>query len=103
MKRFILAAAATACITSAAYAESRVEVAVPANISDKAAAEKYVSDVMTAINKVCRRASSPVIGSNYYRYRSCLVETRAALAAEEPTGLLAAELGVAPSVTVASR
>jgi hypothetical protein len=103
MKRFIIAAAATVCITSAAYAETTVEVAVPANISDKAVADKYVSDVLAAVNKVCRRAASPVIGGNYYRYRACVEDTKAQIASEEPTGLLSAKAGEERAVTVAAR
>ncbi len=103
MKRFIAAAAVTACLTSAAYADNQVEVAVPANLSDKQVAEQYVSDVLAAVNKVCRRASSPVIGGNYYRYRACVEDTKSAVASQEPTGLLADRLGVAPAVSVAAR
>ena len=103
MKRLIVAAASVACLTSAAYAEPQVEVAVPANLSDKTVAAQYVSDVMAAVNKVCRRAAAPIVGANYYRFRACVEHTKATVAAQEPTGLLADRLGVTPAVTVASR
>lgn len=102
MKRFVLAAAATACISSAAYAETSVAVAVPSNISDKTVADQYVSDVRAAVNKVCRTVSSPVIGVNYYRYRACVEDTQQRVAGQDPTGLLSGK-AAATSLTVAAR
>jgi UrcA family protein len=86
MKRMLITAAATLTLAGAAYAQP-VTVMVPSDLSTKESVELYKSKLESAINEVCRRAAGPVVGVAYYTYKACVANTRADVAASEPTGL----------------
>jgi hypothetical protein len=88
MKRLILSLTGAISLTGAAFADS-VTVSVPANVNTQEGAAAYTSALDRAVSKVCRNAFSPVIGTNYFAYKACLVQTRLDVAKLEPTGLYA--------------
>ena len=77
---------ASLSLASAAFAEP-VTVMVPKDLSTKESVELYKTKLDSAVSKVCRRASGPVVGLAYYTYKDCLALTRADVAKSEPTGL----------------
>lgn len=101
--KMLLAAALAAFACSPAFAEKRVTVSVPSDLSNPAVARAYTNALMHAAVTVCTKETAPVIGLNYYAYKACLKATRRNIAASEPTGLLAARLGLRTSLAVASK
>jgi len=86
MKRAFLPLTASLAFVGAAFAEP-VTVMVPKDLSTKESVELYKTKLDSAVSKVCRRASGPVVGLAYYTYKDCLALTRADVAKSEPTGL----------------
>ena len=88
MKRIVILTAIVLSTATAAYA-GPVAVETPKPPVSLEAAEAYVTKLERAVKQVCYRASSPVIGVNYYGYLACIKETRARVAKQDPTGLYA--------------
>ena len=104
MKTLLITSLVFAGVCAPAMArEPSIEVLVPANIAEPAVAEAYKDELKNAINWVCRRAVGPAIGVAYYTLQSCIDETTEQVAAEEPTGLLAASLGKSKTVVLADQ
>lgn len=99
VQALIIAAFSTTAV-AAANAE-KVTVSIPSNVAEPAAAAAYTDNLMRATATVCSRETSPVAGTNYYRFRACLKQTRADVAAKDPTGLLAQRLGLSSSLAMA--
>lgn len=100
MKRIAIFAAITLS-AAAAHADPVLVEAPKAPVSSEQA-EAYVAKLDKAVKEVCYAASAPVYGMNYYAYLSCLKQTRADVAKQDPTGLYAG-LGSAGSLTLAAR
>lgn len=103
MKRLILTALASLSIASAAVAETTItrEVAIPKVLSSPAEIENYTQALEAAVKRVCRDAEGPNFGITRYRYVECVKTTRAQVAANDPTGLYAASLGLSTRTEVA--
>jgi len=89
MKRIILSLTGALSLAGAAFADTTT-VSIPANVQTPEGAVAYTTALDRAVARVCRNAFSPLIGINYYSYRTCLAKTRAETARQEPTGLYAA-------------
>jgi hypothetical protein len=101
MKRALLALAPLAFAVSA-HADP-VEVSVPADTSSQAAATAYTDALLSAVDKVCREETGPRLGVGYWTYLACKKATTEQVAFTEPTGLLAARLGLKTPVELASK
>lgn len=89
MKRIMIFAFAS-IIALAAHADP-VLVSTPKAPYSADQADAYVVSLETAIKRVCREAPAPVVGLGFYSYLSCIKETRAEVAKQDPTGLYAGE------------
>lgn len=104
MKKLLITSLAFAGVcASAAAEETSIEVVVPANVTEPAAAEAYKAELTDAIKDVCRRATGPAVGLAYYTLLDCIERTTQKVAAEEPTGLFAAAKGQPRSVVLADQ
>ncbi|MDZ4760326.1 MAG: hypothetical protein SGJ21_04575 [Alphaproteobacteria bacterium] len=102
MQRFLLTLAFPLVVCAAAFAEP-VTVYVPRDTASAASAEAYVGDLMEAVDKVCREETGPLAGLGYWSYRACRKATMKDVALREPTGLLAARLGLKSPVQYAGK
>lgn len=89
----VLAGVGATALPPAIAEKTSIEVSVPADLSDAATAQAYKAELTGAIRDVCRKAAAPVIGINYYTMMKCIERTTQQVAAEEPTGILAASIG----------
>ncbi len=104
MKRIVISALVSAFVCGSALADTKsIEVPVPTNIEDAEVAQAYTTALLKAISSVCQRETSPTIGVALYTYRTCIADTRLAIAKTEPTGLLAARLGTDTSIRLAEQ
>jgi hypothetical protein len=95
MIRTLLASLTLVCMAPVASADTyRIEVAVPADLSDEAAVTEFVAELKKAVRRECARASSPMIGHNYDRLTACIKATEIEVAKQDTTGLFAAALGI---------
>jgi hypothetical protein len=95
MIRTLLASLTLVCMTPAAFANTfRIDVTVPADLSDEAAVTKFVAELKKAVRSECARANSPMIGLNYDSYAVCVKAAEIEVAKQDTTGLFAAAIGV---------
>ena len=99
MKRLIISAVAGLSLGAAAYADTTVTTP-KAPVSKETAAE-YVAKLDAAVQRECLRASSPLIGTNFYTYKACLTATRAEVEKKDPTGIYASRDSDAATVLAA--
>lgn len=99
LKSLVIAAIS---LTAAVAHADPVRVATPKGPVTVASASAYVNELDAAVQRVCRRAASPIIGTNYYLYMDCLKRTRADVAKKDPTGLYALR-GQTAGTALASR
>lgn len=99
----VLAGVGATALPPAMAEETSIEVLVPADLSDPAIANAYQAELTAAIQGVCRKATAPVIGINYYTMTDCIKRTTAKVAAEEPTGILAESIGATKPVVLADQ
>jgi hypothetical protein len=103
MKRIILSLTGAMTLAGAAFADTTT-VSIPANVQTREGATAYTSALDKAVARVCRNEFSPIIGINYYNYRTCLAKTRAEIARQEPTGLYATRFSnPGPSLALAAK
>lgn len=104
MKKLLITSLVLAGVCAPALAEeTSIEVVVPANIAEPAVAEAYKAELEKAIKVVCRKAANPPIGLGYYTMLDCVEETTKQVAADDPTGLLAASIGQPRTVVLAGQ
>jgi hypothetical protein len=87
MKRFAILAAAAVFLPASALADTTV--LTPKNAASKEEVAVYVAKLDAAVHRECQKLVGPVIGSAYYAFKSCLVQTRSVVARKDPTGLYA--------------
>jgi hypothetical protein len=92
MKTVVLAVAAL-CAAAPAIASPAVSIELPANPSDAAEAERFVSTVETTIERLCAREVGLVMGPGWWAYRACVAQSTADAAAADPTGVLRSAFG----------
>jgi len=100
MKRFAILAVVTALSAGAAIADP-VTVMAPTDPSSKEQAAVYIAELNSAVNKVCREATAPVVGPAYYQFLACLKATRADIEKKDPTGLYTLRGSKQPAVLAA--
>ncbi|MBI1358923.1 MAG: hypothetical protein GC155_01430 [Alphaproteobacteria bacterium] len=103
MKRAFIALAAAAVMVAPAFAQPSKTVLVPAELKTDAQVKAYTDDLLGAVDSVCRRLTTPMIGTAYDIYRNCKKVTAVQTAQKDPTGLLAARLGLTADMTVAAK
>ncbi len=103
MKRFIAPALLAACFGAPAALAQDIVVNVPKDLSNPKAVAAYRAELNAAVNRVCTKASEPVIGINWYIYLNCVKATRADVARKDPTGLLAAGREATRSLDLAEK
>ena len=95
MIRTLLVTLGLGCTSAASFADTyRIEVAVPSELSNKAAVAEYTAALKKAVRSECARANSPLIGQNYDRFVVCVKAAELEVARQDKTGLFAAELGI---------
>lgn len=100
MKRFAISLVIAASAIGAAHADP-VMVQTPKAPLTVEAAEAYVAKLDAAVKQVCRRVASPIIGTNYNVYISCVKATRADVGRRDPTGLYVGRDSAAATVVAA--
>ena len=103
---FALSAAALASLVlsgAPALADVSKEVRIPVDLKTDAQVTAYTDDLISAVDHVCWRATSPMLAGAYDAYRACKKVTVRETATKDPTGLLAARLGQTPAMTVAAK
>lgn len=102
MIRMLISSLTLVCMAPVAFADTyRIEVAVPADLSDEAAVAEFVAELRKAVRRECARASSPMIGHNHDRFAACIKATEIEVAKQDMTGLFAAALGIVDRLQLA--
>ncbi len=103
MKRALITLAAAALLAAPAFAQPSRTVLIPAELKTDAQVKAYTDNLLGAVDSVCFRLATPMIGTAYDLYRSCKKTTAIETAHKDPTGLLAARLGLTADMAIASK